>query len=122
MASPSPVPLVERARARGAQLVVIEPRRSRTAERADWHLRVNVGTDAALALGVMHILARDGLCDRDYIARESIGFDRLERDVLPRFDPARVTAIKDALASGSYQIDDQQVADRLLRFERDLVR
>ena len=43
-------PLVERARDRGAKLVVIEPRRSKTAERADWHLRVNVGTDAALAL------------------------------------------------------------------------
>ena len=86
-------PLVERARARGAQLVVIEPRRSRTAERADWHLRVNVGTDAALALGVMHILARAGLCDRGFIARETIGFDRLEREVLPRFDPARVSAI-----------------------------
>ena len=62
-------PLVERARQAGAKLVVIEPRRSRTAERADWHLRVNVGSDAALALGVMHVLARDGLCDRDYLAR-----------------------------------------------------
>ena len=44
-------PYVERARQRGAKLIVIEPRRSRTAERADWHLRVNVGADAALALG-----------------------------------------------------------------------
>jgi anaerobic selenocysteine-containing dehydrogenase len=67
-------PLVEEARRRGARLVVIEPRRSRTAERADWHLRVNIGTDAALALGVMHVLARDGLCDRDYLARETLGF------------------------------------------------
>ncbi len=86
-------PLVEEARRRGAKVVVIEPRRSRTAERADWHLRVNVGTDAALALGVMHLLVRDGLCDRDYLARETLGFDRLEREVLPRFDPARVSAI-----------------------------
>jgi len=86
-------PLVERARARGAKLVVIEPRRSRTAERADWHLRVNVGTDAALALGVMHVLVRDGLCDRGYIARETVGFARLESEVLPSFDPARVAAI-----------------------------
>ncbi len=86
-------PLVEQARRRGAKVIVIEPRRSRTAERADWHLRVNVGTDAALALGVMHVLARDGLCDRDYLARQTLGFDRLERDVLPRFDPARVAAI-----------------------------
>jgi len=86
-------PLVERARRAGAKVVVIEPRRSQTAERADWHVRVNVGSDAALALGLMHVLARDGLCDRDYLARKTLGFERLERDVLPRFDPARVAAI-----------------------------
>ncbi|HUO62774.1 MAG TPA: molybdopterin-dependent oxidoreductase, partial [Terriglobales bacterium] len=86
-------PLVERARDRGAKLVVIEPRRSKTAERADWHLRVNVGTDSALALGLMHILVRDGLCDRRYIAKETVGFAKLESEVLPRFDPGRVSAI-----------------------------
>ena len=86
-------PLVEEARRRGAQVIVIEPRRSRTAERADWHVRVNVGTDAALALGLMHVLARDGLVDRDYLARDTLGFDRVEREVLPRFAPARVASI-----------------------------
>ncbi len=84
---------VEMARKRGVTLVVIDPRRSRTARRADWHLPINIGTDAALALGVMRILARDGLCDRDYIARHTLGFDRLEREVLPRFPPERVAAI-----------------------------
>ena len=86
-------PFVERARKAGATLVVIEPRRSRTAARADWHLRVNVGTDAALVLGVMHVLARDGMCDRDYLARRTVGFERLEREVLPRFHPPRVAEI-----------------------------
>ena len=86
-------PLVEQARSRGAKVVVIEPRRSMTAERADWHVRVNVGTDAALALGVMHVLARDAMVDRAYIARETLGFERLEREVLPRFTPARVEEI-----------------------------
>lgn len=86
-------PFVERARAAGAPLVVIEPRRSRTAARADWHLRVTVGTDAALALGVMHVLVREGLADRRYLAERTVGFDRMERDVLPRFHPARVAEI-----------------------------
>lgn len=92
-------PLVERAREAGAPFVVIEPRRSATAERADWHVRVNVGTDAALALGLMHVLARDGLVNRDYVARETVGFDRLERDVLPRFDPKRVAEITGVAAA-----------------------
>jgi anaerobic selenocysteine-containing dehydrogenase len=86
-------PLVGEARRRGAMLVVVDPRRSRTAEQADWHVRVAVGSDAALALGVMHVLARDGLADRAYLARETVGFDRLEREVLPRFDPARTAAL-----------------------------
>ena len=86
-------PLVEQARAKGATLVVIEPRRSGTAARADWHLRVNVGTDAALALGVMHVLVRDRLCDRAYLAQNALGFEKLEAEVLPRFAPARVAEI-----------------------------
>ncbi len=84
---------VEQLRRTGVKLVVIDPRRSRTAARADWHIPVRIGTDAALALGVMHILARDGRCDRAYLAANTIGFDRLEQDVLPRFDPARTAAI-----------------------------
>jgi anaerobic selenocysteine-containing dehydrogenase len=84
---------VEAARRGGAFLVVVDPRRSRTAAQADWHVKPRVGTDAALALGLMHVLVRDGLADRDYIARRTVGFDRLEREVLPRFRPERVESI-----------------------------
>ena len=41
----------------------------------------------------MHILVRDGLCDRDYIAQHTLGFDRVEREVLPRFPAERVAEI-----------------------------
>ena len=85
--------LAEKMRKAGVQLVVIDPRRSRTAQRADWHLPIRIGTDAALALGVMHILVRDGLCDRDYLARRTTGFDRVEREILPRFTPAYTAEI-----------------------------
>jgi anaerobic selenocysteine-containing dehydrogenase len=84
---------VEEARKRGVKLVVIDPRRTRAAAVADWYLPIKIGTDAALALGVMHILARDGLCDRAYIASHTVGFDQLEREVLPRFTPERVSAV-----------------------------
>ena len=84
---------VEAAQKRGVRLVVIDPRRSRTALNADRHLQIRIGTDAALALGIMHILARDGRVDRDYIAAHTVGFDRLEAEVLPRFPPERVAAI-----------------------------
>jgi anaerobic selenocysteine-containing dehydrogenase len=83
----------EAAQKRGVKVVVIDPRRSRTARAADWHLQINIGTDAALALGVMHILARDGRVDREYVALHTLGFDRLEAEVLPRFTPERVAEI-----------------------------
>ena len=84
---------LEAARRRGTKLIVIDPRRSRTARLADWHLPIRIGADAALALGVMHILVRERLCDREYIARNTLGFERVEREVLPRFPPERVAAI-----------------------------
>lgn len=83
----------EEARKKGAKIVVIDPRRSRTAQAADWHLQIKIGSDAALALGIAHILERDGLLDRAYIDAHTVGFDRLSAEVLPRFAPARVAEI-----------------------------
>jgi anaerobic selenocysteine-containing dehydrogenase len=84
---------VEVARKKGVQVIVIDPRRSRTAQGADWHIPIRIGTDAALALGVMHILVRDQLCDESYLASHTIGFDRVKAEVLPRFTPTRVAEI-----------------------------
>ena len=84
---------VEAAQRRGVKLVTIDPRKNRTGARSDVYLPIRIGTDAALALGVMHILARDKLVDRDYIAAHTIGFDQLEAEVLPRFLPERVAEV-----------------------------
>ena len=53
----------------GAKLVVVDPYRTATAEKADVHLMLRPGTDGALACAVMHVLLREGLADRDYLAR-----------------------------------------------------
>ena len=82
-------PFIEEARRDGAKLVVIDPYRTRTAGLADWHIAINPGTDVALALGLMHVIVRDGLHDRDYIARYAEGFDELEKR-LPEYTPERV--------------------------------
>jgi len=54
---------------RGAKLVVVDPYRTKTAEIADLHLDPRPGTDGALACAIMHVLLRDGLADRGYLAR-----------------------------------------------------
>ena len=61
--------LVTEARRRGARLVVVDPYRNATAAKADQHLMLRPGTDAALACAVMHVLLAEGLADRDYLAR-----------------------------------------------------
>ncbi len=68
----------QEARRRGAILVAIDPYRSLTAEKCQIHIAPLPGTDAALALGLMHILIRDDLLDHDYIAQHTLGFDELK--------------------------------------------
>ena len=60
-------PFIEVARRGGAPLVVIDPYRTRTAALAEQHLPIRPGTDALLALGMMHVIFRDGLEDREYM-------------------------------------------------------
>src|SRR5471030_2694150 len=83
----------EQRKKRGIKIVVIDPRRTRSAKAADLYLQNRIGTDAALALGIMHILVRDKLANRDYIAKKTLGFDKVERDILPKFAPKRVAEI-----------------------------
>ena len=86
-------PFIEEARRRGAKLVVIDPYRTRTAALADEHLAINPGTDAALALGMMHVILSMGLEDREYIARCTAGFDELKAHVMrPEYSPERMAA------------------------------
>jgi anaerobic selenocysteine-containing dehydrogenase len=85
-------PFVEEARRNGAKLVVIDPYATRTARAADWHIPINPGTDSALALGLMHIIVRDGLHDQDYIARWTCGFDQL-RERIAEYLPDYVSAL-----------------------------
>lgn len=68
---------VQRARKAGGKLVVIDPIRTREAELADLWLQNRPGSDAALALGLIHIVITEGLFDRKFVARETLGFDDL---------------------------------------------
>ncbi|MBI1747119.1 MAG: molybdopterin oxidoreductase family protein [Acidobacteria bacterium] len=75
----------------GARIVVIDPFRSLTAERADQHVAPWPGTDAALALGIMHVIFREGLQDRDYLDKYTSGVEDLRRQVEP-WTPERTAA------------------------------
>ena len=82
----------QEAKRKGAKLIAIDPYRSLTAEKCHQHIAPLPGTDGALALGLMHVLIREGWLDRDYIDRYTLGFEPLAARAR-EFDPQRVAAI-----------------------------
>ncbi|WP_432139228.1 molybdopterin oxidoreductase family protein [Streptomyces sp. bgisy154] len=62
-------------RANGGTLIVVDPRRTRTAEQADLHLAPRPGTDLALALGLLHLVVAEGRTDEEYIQRRTSGWE-----------------------------------------------
>ena len=82
-------PFIEEARHKGAKLVVIDPYRTRTAKCADWYLPINPGTDAALVLGLMHVIIGENLYDADYVSRYTTGFEEL-RARAEQYPPEKV--------------------------------
>ena len=78
---------VQAAKRRGAKIVAIDPYRSLSAEKCTQHIALMPGTDGALALGMMHVLIREGMIDRDYIDRYTLGYDGLRQRVMEQHTP-----------------------------------
>ncbi len=89
---------IKKGLARGARLVVADPRRIRLAEIADLHLQLRVGTDASLLLGIAHVIAREGLVDESFMAeRTTGGVDFLEH--VREFTPEWAESVTDVPAA-----------------------
>lgn len=78
---PPAMQFFDEGRARGAKHVVVDPRRTATAARADLHLQPVPGTDLALANGLLNVVAREGLIDEGYVAERTRGFEAVRRAV-----------------------------------------
>jgi anaerobic selenocysteine-containing dehydrogenase len=84
--------LAQDAKRQGAKLVCIDPRRSETAEKCHEHLAIRPGTDAALALALMHELIVHNWLDLDYIERHTQGWDALRERAL-QWSPERAAQV-----------------------------
>lgn len=87
------------ARKRGAKIVTIDPYKSPTAEKSDWWIPIRPGTDAALALGLMHVIFREGWEDRDYLTQYCHGAEELAERVRNEYTPetvARITGLSES--------------------------
>lgn len=83
---------VQTAKRNGAKVICIDPRRTETAEKCHEHIALLPGTDAALALGLMHQLITHDWLDHDYIAQHTLGWDALRTRAL-EWPPERVAAV-----------------------------
>lgn len=89
--------LLDRVKA-GARLIVVDPRRTGTADKAELFLQIAPGTDLALLNGLLHLLVRNGHTDADFIARFTEGWEVME-DFLQAYTPefvAQVTGLSEA--------------------------
>jgi anaerobic selenocysteine-containing dehydrogenase len=86
------MPVIREAQHRGATFVVIDPYRTRTAQAADWFVQPAPGTDAALALGMAHVIFAEGLHDEPFLEAHTVGWHAF-RERCAEYPPARVAAI-----------------------------
>lgn len=92
-ANPHLWPFVLEAKKNGATTICIDPLRTRTAAVCDEHIPIRPGTDAALALSIVHVLFRDGLEDRGYLEEMTVGWQELRERALNEYAPERVAKI-----------------------------
>ena len=106
---PNTVRHLKAAKQRGARIVTIDVRQTEAAAQSDDVLLIRPGTDAALALAVMHVLVAENLYDADFVRDHAVGFDELAQHVR-QYDPD--------WAAGETRI----AAERIVSFARDYAR
>jgi len=84
--------IAQEAKRNGAKLICIDPRKSETAEKCHEHIALRPGTDAALALAMMHVLIQNDWLDHDYIAQHTLGWDALRARAL-QWTPERAAQV-----------------------------
>ena len=80
------------AKKRGLKFIVVDPRRTEIASMADIHLQLRPGTDGALALGMMNVIINEGLYDKEFVEKCTVGFDDLKK-LVQEYPPEKVAEI-----------------------------
>ena len=90
--APHFMPHLKVAQRNGCTVVVIDPKRTRTARTANWHIAPRPGTDGALALGMAHVIVSEGLHDERWLAAHTVGWPEL-RERIMEYPPQRAAEI-----------------------------
>ncbi|PLR75888.1 oxidoreductase [Bacillus sp. V3-13] len=97
------VALAQKARKNGAKIVVIDVHKNQTGQFADWFIPILPGTDAALALGMMHILFAENMADNAFLQQYTIGYEELREHVV-QYDPITVSGITGVPVDDIYKL------------------
>jgi len=90
--APHIMPFLRQAQRNGTRVVVIDPIHTLTARSADQHIQPYPGTDAALALSLMHVVVEEGLHRPEWIAAHTLGWERLLERIM-KFPPERAAQL-----------------------------
>jgi len=77
---------------RGSEIISVDPRHTWLTSRAKHHVQIRPGTDAALAMGMLHVIINEGLYDKEFVEKWTFGFDQLKERV-QKFSPSVVAEI-----------------------------
>ncbi|WP_041825213.1 molybdopterin-containing oxidoreductase family protein [Bacillus infantis] len=97
------IALAQKARKNGAKLIVIDVHKNQTGRAADWFIPILPGTDAALALGIMHILFEENMADEEFLRNCTVGHEELKAHCAA-YDPAAVSAITGVPVDDIYKL------------------
>ncbi|KON87725.1 oxidoreductase [Sporosarcina globispora] len=95
--------MAQKARKNGAKIIVIDVHKNQTGKMADWFIPITPGTDAALALGIMHVLFAENLVDEAFLQKYTIGHQELRAHV-EQYDPITVAGITGVPSDDIYKL------------------
>jgi anaerobic selenocysteine-containing dehydrogenase len=104
-------PFIVEARRNGAKFYTIDPHQNRTGKLSDRHYAIHPGTDAALALALMHVIAHEGLEDRAYVEKHTLGFADLKERVRD-WTPQRAAALTGLAANDIVELAREYATTR----------
>ncbi len=101
--------LLDRRKKSGAKIIVVDPRRTPTADKADLFLPIKPGTDLALLNGILHLLEKAGRVDATFVSQHTLDWEEL-RALLPQYSPERVANLT-GLAEADIRLAAQWIGD-----------
>ncbi|KAA9028567.1 molybdopterin-containing oxidoreductase family protein [Niallia endozanthoxylica] len=97
------VMIAQKARKKGAKIIVIDVHKNQTGKMADWFIPILPGSDGALALGIMHILYKENLVNQAFLEKYTVGYKELEEH-LEQYHPEMISAITGVPIEDLYQL------------------